>query len=90
MSVEGYYLTCDDAECSDCFSLDDWEGFEDWEEPLPIFSDTESDSVTHCQSCGVVIPHELTEYGYASIAESVRDCLRDGTRNPVTHLQVDE
>ena len=69
----GYYLTCDDAVCDDCFDPGSWEGFEDWDEPLAIFADTESDTPTHCVRCHALIPHELTTEGYRYVREAVAE-----------------
>jgi hypothetical protein len=78
----GYYMDCDTAVCADDapagFEAGDysaWAGFEGWEEPAAIFMDSESDSVTHCATCGRVIKHDLTSEGYASITESLERAL---------------
>ena len=57
--IVGYYLNCDDVVCVDSRSRDEWEGFEEWDEPLPIFSHTESDSPTHCGVCEILLRHNL-------------------------------
>ena len=97
MQVVGYYTDCDTALCADCapegFADSDyvqWEGFEGWDEPLAIFDDTESDSVTHCADCGAVIDSALTEEGYRYIGEAVREGFGKGMQNPVTVLWLDE
>src|SRR5213595_2157138 len=48
-----------------------WEGFESWEEPLAIFTDTESDTPTHCSVCESLIEHALTGEGYAYVTEAI-------------------
>lgn len=93
----GYYITCDDALCDECFrdntdgSYEDavrrWEeagGFEGWEAPLAIFEDTEADTPTHCCECGMVLDHALTDDGYTYVLDSVVQCFREGKQNPVT------
>lgn len=72
----GLYVTSDDAQCVDCHEPGDWEGFEDWTEPVPIFQGTAGDTPTHCNDCGLLIPHALTIEGYAYVAEKL--ALRDG------------
>lgn len=67
----GYWVTCDEAVCDDCFVEDEWPGFENWERPLAIFGDSERDSPTHCDTCGELIPHELTTHGYEYVRERV-------------------
>lgn len=75
MEPIGYYVTCDDAVCAEDFDPATWEGFEDWDEPLAIFADTESDTPTHCVACRDLIPHALTSDGYIY----VWDALNEGT-----------
>ena len=96
MSVEGYYVTCDDALCTDCApagfaegDFSEYAGFEDWTEPIAIFGDTESDSVTHCAECGAIIEHDLTAEGYAAVNEAIREGFAGGIQNPVTVLWID-
>lgn len=67
----GYYVTSDDAECASCHRPEDWEGFEEWEAPLPIFYGSEGDAPTHCSSCAELIPHELTDEGYGYVREAL-------------------
>lgn len=67
----GYWITCDDAECSSCHRPEDWVEFGDWEAPLPIFYGTEGDTPTHCCRCRDLIPHALTDEGYAYVREAV-------------------
>jgi len=85
---EGFYITCDDAVCTEHAPSDEeWSaagGFEDWTEPLAIFADDESDSPTHCAECGVLIPHALTPEGFRAVAEAIAESLAAGERNPVT------
>ncbi len=85
---EGYYLTCDDAVHVGCWD-GEWEGFEDWTEPAAIFSDTESDTPTHCVVCHLLIDHRLTDDGYNYIGEAAQDCLEAGELNPVTSAWVE-
>jgi hypothetical protein len=92
--IEGYYVTCDDAECLDCYEaaggFDTWKhamgGFEDWEEPIGISSYEESDTPTHCRECGKLLCHSLTSDGYDYVAEAIVDDFRDGERTPVTSM----
>jgi hypothetical protein len=74
--VIGYYVTSDDAQCADCHEPEEWGGFEDWDEPVPIFYGTAGDTPTHCGDCGLLIPHALTWEGYAYVAD--RLARRDG------------
>jgi hypothetical protein len=84
----GYYVDCDTALCLDDLpgpagdwaagKYTGWEGFEGWESPGAIFNDTESDSVTHCGTCGRVLKHDLTAEGCESITESLERALQDG------------
>lgn len=90
MAVSGFYITCDDAECVDCYERAGGEaawrangGFESWEEPLAIFDDAESDTPTHCCECGEVIEHDLTDYGYGYVGEAILDGFKEGKQNPV-------
>jgi hypothetical protein len=98
----GYYITCDDALCVDCFtehtdgSYDDavkrWEeagGFEGWTEPIAIFEDTEADSPTHCVQCSACIEHGLTDDGYAYVLQAIYDDFTRGKQNPVTVQWID-
>ena len=78
MDPIGYYLTCDDAVHDDCYNLDDWPGFEGWDEPLPIFADTDADTPTHCDVCGLLIDHALTGEGYAYVVDEIVGYLEDG------------
>ena len=96
MTVEGYYVNCDNAVCMDCAPVGfrhgdyrEWLGCTGWTEPLVIFDDIESDSVTHCASCGTVIDSALTEEGYRAIDEAVREGFSKGMQNPVTVLWLD-
>jgi len=79
----GFYANCDDAYCPSCFEEafgvngERWPGFESWDEPLPIFSDTEADTPTHCAACEELIPHALTTDGYAYVDEAYRE-VADG------------
>lgn len=92
MSVIGYYVTCDDAVCTDCapdgFADGDyaeWAGFESWEEPIAIMSDEESDSPTHCRECEALIAITMTSDGYRYVAEHVTDAAQnDGGRRCIT------
>jgi hypothetical protein len=77
MSIIGYYVTTDDAECTWCHRPEDWPGFEDWECPSPIYTSTEADTPTHCQHCGDLIPHNLTDDG----RDYVRAALNGGRRS---------
>src|SRR5215831_15331661 len=71
----GYYVTCDDALCRDCFDKPGytWPGFEGWEEPIAIFNDSESDTPTHCCQCGAVIRHDLTPDGGEYVKDAVAE-----------------
>jgi len=110
MSLLGYYINCDDAECVECFeravvrfharrmrSLSviaspfvvrfhprRWAGFESWPEPLAISDSDESDTPTHCCVCGIVLEHELTNYGYDYVADAIGHGFESGVQNPVT------
>lgn len=81
----GYYVDCDTATCLDDLpgpasewaagNYVGWPGFEGWESPGAIFNDSESDSVTHCGTCGRVLVHDLTPEGSASITEALERAL---------------
>lgn len=80
----GYYETCDDARCRDCVpsgyadgDYSGWSGFEGWEEPIAIFNDTESDSITHCRTCRAVIKHDLTSDGYRYVMDAVIELISE-------------
>jgi hypothetical protein len=96
MATLGFYINCDDAECIDCFErtggIAAWNGFESWEEPLPITDGygSRADTPTHCHVCGRVIEHDLTPDGYAYVGETVLDGFREGKQNPVTVQWIDE
>jgi hypothetical protein len=91
----GYYVTCDDALCVECCrdlpEVNDapnhdypwWSGFESWESPLAISESDESDSPTHCDKCGIVIEHDLTDDGYHMVFEAVLQGFVEGKQNPV-------
>ena len=84
----GFFITCDDALCYDCFvkAYDEdnpWPGFEGWDEPLAIFNSEESDTPTHCIECGDLIEHDLTDAGYSYVAEAIGQCFQEGKQNPV-------
>lgn len=68
----GHLVTCDEAECAECHRPEDWPGFDDWEAPPPIFYGTEADTPTHCARCGSLIPHSLTDDGYAYVRDQLR------------------
>ncbi len=81
----GYYVDCDTAVCADdapagfvSGDYSEWPGFEGWESPAAIFMDSESDSVTHCGTCGRVIRHDLTTEGSESITDSLGRYLDGG------------
>jgi len=87
----GYYVTCDDAVCRDCIPDADawsrgdytgWDGFEGWEEPAVIFTDTESDTPTHCGTCGAVIRHDLTADGARYVMEAIAEFIAGEGHNP--------
>lgn len=84
----GYYVTCDDAVCSHCATIvnQKWPGFEDWDEPIPIFRDTELDSPVGCSECGSLIPVRLTEDGYNYVVEEIRDYLKSGPSLNSAHI----
>jgi hypothetical protein len=79
----GYRVTCEDAQCSDCYQraggLTAWlsaGGFEDWREPIPISSEGDpADSPTHCRDCHALIPHQLTKAGLTLVAQTIRDAI---------------
>lgn len=73
----GYYVTCDDALCEDCFHADgyEWPGFEGWEAPLAISETDEADTPTHCVECKDLIPHELTKGGYAYVEGAIEGLI---------------
>lgn len=69
----GVYVDCDTAVCADCHDPSTWEGFEDWDEPLAIFPDSEADTPNHCAQCHALIPHALTGDGLAYVADALRE-----------------
>lgn len=85
MEPIGYYLTCDDAVCAEHVTViadgydvgtyfisgEQWAGFEDWPDPLPIFWSDEADTPTHCVECEALIPHRLTDYGMEYVREAL-------------------
>lgn len=81
MTTLGYYITCDDALCARCAEAVDldstWEGFESWEEPLPIEHWDEADTPTHCKRCEALIPHQLTDDGIEYVREAYRETCAD-------------
>lgn len=90
MKPIGFYVTCDDAECADCHESSEWRGFEDWTEPIVIWSDTESDTPTHCHICGNLIPHALTHYGYRYVQDEIASDIKSGYKSPATEQWMDE
>ena len=77
----GYYLDCDTAVCDECFDPDQWQGFEDCSEPLPISEDDEADTPTHCARCEELIAHALTPDGIAYVEEAyARASVGDGRK----------
>jgi hypothetical protein len=87
----GYHVTCDDAQCTSCFERlgghAGWlanGGFESWTDAPTIFTNSESDSPTHCHECGRLIAHDLTDAGLRYVAESVLQGFTEGKQNPVT------
>jgi len=88
MLIIGYYWNCDDAVCLDCHNDGtEWKGFDDWENPLPIFDDEKSDTPTHCCECEDLIPHDLTSEGYRYVEEAVVKVLSGGGGRPEIVLQ---
>lgn len=80
----GYYVDCDTAICRDDApagfahgDYSEWPGFEGWEEPLAIFMDAESDSVTHCSKCGRVIARDLTTDGFRYVQEAITEFITE-------------
>lgn len=80
----GYYTDCDTALCRDCIPDADawaagdytgWNGFEGWESPGAIFTDTESDTPTHCGKCGAVIRHDLTGDGVRYVMDAIAEFI---------------
>ena len=93
-----YHIDCDDALCIPCFraaygvshadavvgrDYGSWPGFEDWSEPVAIFEDTTRDTPTHCHECRALIEHDLTDEGYAYIAQGMIDGFREGRQDDV-------
>ena len=83
MTLIGYWVSCDDAQCCDCYQrsggLDGWladGGFEGWDEPIAIHDVGDpSDSPTHCCDCEALIAHELTSDGLDYVAETIEDAI---------------
>ncbi len=82
----GYYVNCDDAVCRDdaptgfaSGDYSEWPGFEGWEEPAAIFNDSESDTPTHCVTCGAVIAHDLTVDGDHYVMDAITEFISDGS-----------
>lgn len=80
----GYYINCDDALCGDCYhdvyglepqrAVAAWRRlarFEDWDAPIAITPDDESDTPTLCSECSELIPHALTYDGYEYVREAI-------------------
>jgi hypothetical protein len=87
----GYYVDCDTAHCRNCIPDADawargdyagWGGFEGWEDPAIIFSDTESDSPTHCGICGAVIRHDLTIDGAHYVMDAIAEFIAGDGHTP--------
>src|SRR6478752_5218335 len=87
----GYYTDCDTALCRDCIPDADawahgnytgWDGFEGWESPSVIFTDTESDSVTSCATCGAVIRHDLTTDGARYVMDAIAEFIAGEGHDP--------
>lgn len=79
-NATGYWVTCDEALCSDCFNDPDyeWPGFESWQKPLTITSEQESDTPTHCSECKELIGHDLTTDGYTYVESAIEGCIMHG------------
>lgn len=71
MTLLGYFVNCDDAECVGCHDPAAWPGSGDWEAPLPIFTSDEHDTPTHCAACGDLIAHALTDAGREYVADAL-------------------
>lgn len=94
--ILGWYVNPDDALCAEHAptawaggDYSTWNGFQGWESPAAITQDDESDSVTHCMTCGEVIPHRLTLEGYESISEALSNAL-DGNMGAAIERWMDE
>lgn len=86
----GYYTDCDTAVCEVHFDRSEWEGFEDWDEPLAIFASDESDTPTHCAVCEDLIPHALTPEGYAYVEEYLEHASTHDGRRAIVRQWVEE
>lgn len=78
----GYYIDCDTAVHQECYDLDEWPGFEDWDEPLAIGYFDTIGSPTHCQVCGLLIDADLEPTGYAYVVELLADYLTTRQGDP--------
>lgn len=87
----GYYTDCDTALCRNCIpdaaawarcEYVGWPGFESWEEPAPIFNDTEADTPTHCAECGAVIRHNLTADGARYVMDAIAEFITGDGHTP--------
>jgi hypothetical protein len=72
----GYYVDSDTAYCADCYTDDDFYGFEGWTEPIAIPSHSEADSPTHCARCESLIPEVMTDAGIRYVADSVLPAIQ--------------
>lgn len=66
--------------CPICYIVDD-DGEGD-----PIKQNTERDSPTHCERCGELIPHNLTDFGRGYVEEAISMYLANMGGDPDTIL----
>lgn len=79
MNPVGYYDDNGAAHCEDCAPP----------EGQPIYGDSEADTPTHCEECGVLIEHALTSDGIAYVSEYILESFKKGVQNPVTRMWSD-
>ena len=64
--------------CTDCITAVVPNPNADDSDASPVFADSETDSPSHCTTCGELIEENLTTEGYAYVAEEVWDHVLSG------------
>lgn len=73
--VIGWYLNGSPF-CADCFTGDE-------DAASPVFGDSESDSFSHCEECGDLIPESLTSDGVRYCLDAFDDWRADVYRGRI-------
>jgi hypothetical protein len=79
MQLVGFYDNMTPM-CVDC---------DDGNSDTAIFTGDEADTPTHCEECGVLIPHALTSDGYDYVGDKILEGFHAGVQNPVTVQWID-